>query len=106
VSPSARRIFWRRDRYRGFAEQNLYIFLAAEDGADGSGDFSGRERAGGDLVEEGLEKVKVALVEEGDVHVGALEGLRGDQAREASAQNQDAMGRWHEGEFSFDCAET
>ena len=63
------------------------FFWLAEDGADGSGDFGGRERAGGDLIEEGLEEVEVAFVEEGDVHVGAFEGLRGDETREASAED-------------------
>ena len=86
----------------GFAEENFDIFLATEDRADGSGDFGGRERASGDLVEEGLEEVEVALVEEGDVYVGALEGLRGDEAREASAEDEDAVWRGHGREFSFD----
>jgi len=69
----------------------------AEDGANGGSDFSWREGAGGDLLEEVLEEVEVALVEEGDVHVGALEGLCGDQACEASAEDQDAVWRRHGG---------
>ncbi len=89
-----------------FAEENFDIFLATEDRADGSGDFGGRERAGGDLIEEGLEEVEVALVEEGNFDVGPFEGLRGDEAREASAQDEDSVRRWHAGEFSFDCAQT
>jgi hypothetical protein len=70
-----------------FAEKNFNILLVAEDGADGRGNFGGRERTGSYLVEERLEEVEVAFVEEGDVHVGALEGLCGDEAREASAQD-------------------
>ena len=62
----------------GFAEENLDILLVAEDGTDGGSDFSGGERASCDLVEEGLEEMEVALIEECDVHAGALEGLRGD----------------------------
>jgi hypothetical protein len=86
----------------GFAEENFDIFLAAEDGADRRGDFGGRKRASGDLVEERLEEVEIALVEKGDVHVGALESLGGDQTRETSTQDEDAVWSWHGGEFSFD----
>jgi hypothetical protein len=85
----------------GFAEENFDVFLMAEDSADGGGDFGGGERAGGDLVEERLEEVEVALVEKSDVQVSALEGLCGDETREASAQDEDAVWRGHGGVFSF-----
>jgi len=81
----------------GFTEEDFDIFLVTEDGAEGGGDFSGRERAGGYLVEEWLEEVEVAFVEEGDVGVSAVEGLGGHEARETSSQDEDAMWRRHGG---------
>ena len=81
-----------------FAKEDLDVFLAAEDGADRGGDFSGREGAGGNLIEEGLKEMEIAFVEEGDVDVGAFQGLRGDETRETSAEDQDAVWRGHGGE--------
>ena len=75
----------------GFAEKDLRVFLAAENGAQGRGDFAGREGAGGDLVEERLEEMEIALIDEGDLGVGALQGARGDQAAETAAEDDDAM---------------
>ena len=75
----------------GFAEKDLGVSLAAEDGAERSGDFAGRQRAGGDLIEERLEEVEIALVDEGDLSVGAFKGVRGDEARETAAENDDLM---------------
>lgn len=85
----------------GFAKEDFDVFLAAENGAEWRGDFRGGERAGGDLIEERLEEMEVALVEEGDVHVGVFEGLRGDEARETSAEDENAMGIGHGQRFSF-----
>ena len=56
----------------GVAEQNFGIFLAAENSAKRRGDFAGRERAGGDLIEKRLEEMEVALVDEGDLRVDVL----------------------------------
>ena len=78
-----------------FAEKNFNILLVAEDRTDGRGNFGGGERTGGYLVEERLEEVEVALVEEGDVHVGALKGLCGDETGEASTQDEDAVWGGH-----------
>ena len=75
----------------GLAEKDFGVFLAAKDSTKGSGNLSGRERAGGDLVEKRLEEMEVALVDECDFGVSAFEGLRGDQAAEAAAKNKDAM---------------
>jgi hypothetical protein len=83
----------------GLAEEDFGVFLAAENGADGGGDFGGGKRAGGDLIKEGLEEVEVALVEKGDVHVGAVESLRGDEARETSTEDEHAVWRGHGEEF-------
>jgi hypothetical protein len=83
------------------AEENLDVLLEAQDGADGRGDFGGGERTGGDLIEERLKEVEVALVEKGDVDVGALESLRCDKTRETSTQDEDAVLVGHGEGFSF-----
>jgi len=72
-----------------FAQEDLGIFLAAEDGTQGRGDFAGRERAGGDLIEERLEEMEVALINESDLGVGAFEGAGGDEAAETAAEDDD-----------------
>ena len=51
----------------GFTEKNFGIFLAAQNSAKRRGNLAGRKRAGGDLIEEGLEEMEVATVEEGDL---------------------------------------
>ena len=79
-----------------FAEKNLGVFLAAENRAQGRSDFAGREGAGGDLVEERLEEVEVALIDEGDLGVGAFQSARGYQAAETAAEDDDAMLVGHE----------
>jgi len=83
-------LFFGVDVY-GFAQEDLGVFLAAQDGAQGRGDFAGREGAGGDLVEERLKEVEVALINEDDFGVGALQGAGSDQAAETAAQDDNAM---------------
>ena len=80
----------------GFAKEDFGVFLAAEDGAKRRGDFTGRERASGDLIEKRLEKMEVALVEEGDAGGCALEGLGGDESAETAAEDEDARQVGHE----------
>jgi len=79
----------------GFAQEDLGVFLTAEDGAQGGSDLAGRERAGGYLVEESLEEMEIALIDESDLGVGALQGARGDEAAETAAEDDDAMGVGH-----------
>ena len=80
-----------------FAEEDLGIFLAAEDAAQGCGDFAGGERAGGYLIHKGLEQVEVAAINENDLDGGALESLHGAQAAKAAAQNNDTVRLRHGG---------
>ncbi len=79
-----------------FAEEHLDIFLAAEHRAEWGGDLGGGERSGGDLIEQRLEEMEVAAVEQGDLDAGIFEALRGDKASEASTKNQDAVIFGHE----------
>jgi hypothetical protein len=44
-----------------------------------------------------LEEMEIAAVEESDLGVGAFEGLSGDEAAETTADDEDAMWRWHKG---------
>ena len=80
----------------GFTEKDFDIFLMTENGAERGGNFGGRKRAGGDLIEERLEEMEVALVQERDLDVGTLEGLRGNQAAKTSAENHNLMRLRHE----------
>ena len=84
-------LFGDRVKVERFAKKDFNILLAAEDGTERCGDFRRRERAGGNLVEERLEKVKVTAVDEGDAGAGTFEGLRGDETSEASTENYDTM---------------
>jgi hypothetical protein len=43
------------------------------------------------LIEEGLEEMKVATIDESDLRIGAFQGLRGDKAGEASADDDDTV---------------
>ena len=75
----------------GFAEKDLGILLAAEDGTQRRGDFAGREGAGGHLIEERLEEMEVALIDEGDLGGGALQSACGNEAAETAAEDDDLM---------------
>ena len=80
-----------------FAKKDLGVFLAAENSAQGSGDFAGRERAGGYLIHKRLKQVEVAAINENDLDGGALESLDGAQAAEAAAQDDHTVGLGHGG---------
>ena len=80
-----------------FAEEDLGVFLAAEDAAEWRGDFAGGERAGGYLIHKRLKQVEVAAVNQNDLDGGALEFLHGAQAAKAAAQDDDTVGLGHGG---------
>ena len=71
-------------------EDDAVVGDPAEDAADGAGDVGGGEGGGGDLVEEGLEEVVVAAVDEGDADGCLGEALGGGDAGEAAADDVDA----------------
>lgn len=74
-----------------FAEDVGDVFLVAEDFADGRGDVRGAEGGGGHLIEQRLEEVVVAAVDESDAGGRVFEGLGGGDAAEAAADDDDAF---------------
>jgi hypothetical protein len=72
-----------------FGEQRPQVLLAAQDGPDRCGDVGGREGGRRNLVEEGLEEVVVAAVDEGDLDVLAGQPFRGVQTAEPTADDDD-----------------
>ena len=75
----------------GFTEQDAGVFLVAEDGAQRGADIAGRKGAGGHLVKEGLKEVKIAAVEQGDLHGGVTQRAGGVEPSESAAKDQDAV---------------
>ena len=71
------------------AEHDLEVLLAAKNGADGGADLGGRQRGGGDLIEQGLKDVVVAAVDEGHVDRGFGQCFGGRQPGEAAADDDD-----------------
>ena len=70
--------------------EDFSVGLVAEDGADGLGDVGRRKHGQCDLVEQGLEGVVVAAVDEGDVDGQMGQGLGGVEAGKAAAYDNDA----------------
>src|SRR5216684_4140864 len=73
------------------AEQNARVLLAAEHAAQGRGDLARRQRAGGDLVEERLEKMVVAPIYQRDFDRRRLQRPGRAQAPEATAQDHHLL---------------
>ncbi len=69
------------------AGQHAGVLLPLQHAAQRGGDVLRREAAGGDLVEQGLEKVEVAAVDEGDGRRRFAQRLGGVEAAEAAANN-------------------
>ncbi len=65
--------------------------MMAQNGADGSGDLTGRETGRGHLVEQRLEGVMIFPVDDRDAYRRAGQRLGRVQATEAGAHNYDAM---------------
>ena len=66
------------------------VRLLVEEAPQRVPDHLGREQVGGELIEEGLERVVVVLVHEHDVGVGLLQRARGPDPGEATAEDDDA----------------
>jgi hypothetical protein len=73
------------------AEQHLGVLLAAEDLAGGWRDLALGQDPGRDLVEQRLEEMVAGACNEGDVHVGAAEGLGAEQPAETRADHHDVV---------------
>ena len=73
----------------GLAEQDLDVGLAAQERPQRLGDLGGRQRSGGDLVEQRREQVVVVAVDEGDAHGRVAQAAHGIEAREAPADDDE-----------------
>jgi hypothetical protein len=59
--------------------------------ADGPGYFRGRERCGADLIQQRLEQMVIALIDDRELDVGSEQTLRNRQAAEAGADDDHMM---------------
>jgi hypothetical protein len=74
------------------AQQDRGVVISAEDAAQRLGDVAGRDRAGGDLVQQRLEDVVVAPIDEGQVDaLVTTQPTRRVQPAEAAAHDEDPM---------------
>ena len=71
------------------AQQHVHVGRAAQDGADRRRDLGRRQAGGRDLVEQRLEQMVVAPVDDGDVGIGTGQRAGGAQPAEARADNDD-----------------
>jgi hypothetical protein len=74
---------------RHLAQDHALVAGAAQDGADRRGDLRRRQAGGRDLIEQRLEEVVVAPVDDGDVGCGAGQGVRAAQPAKARADDHD-----------------
>jgi hypothetical protein len=72
------------------AHLHRHVGLAAEDGPDRPSDVGGRQGGGGDLVEQGLEQVVVAAVDQHDLGRRARQRLSRGEAAEAGPDDDHA----------------
>src|SRR4051794_25745658 len=78
------------------AHDDADVLLFSQYRADRRGDVARIQRGGGDLIEQRLEEVVVAAVDERDVGVRLCQRLRRVQAAEAAADDYDSFGRHRE----------
>ena len=81
----------RRVEPDGFAEKNADVLLSFQDIAKRRGDIGRRKSAGGNLIEERLEKVEVAAVDQRDVNWRVFQRDHGAEAAESSADDDHTM---------------
>src|SRR2546429_2435031 len=75
----------------GLAQKYAGVFLTAQDTAYWSGNFSGRQRTRGHLVQQWLEKMKISPVNQGDFDRRTLQLLCHSQSAESAAENNDPV---------------
>ncbi len=79
----------------GLAEQDGGVAMLPKDGPKRLGDLARGERAGRDLVQQRLEGVVVAAVDEGQIDPLVVpEALRGVQAAETATHDRDPVACW------------
>ncbi len=75
----------------GIGEQNLCVFLLAQQDPQRRRDFAWRQRTRGDLVQQGLEEVKVPAVDQRDGEIFVPQGPCGVEPAETPADDDGAM---------------
>ena len=75
-----------------FAEYDRCVLLPPQDPPDRHGDVARVQRRRGDLVEQRLEQMVVAAIDDRQVHRGAPERPGGVEAAESAAEDDDAGG--------------
>ena len=76
---------------RGRAEQGGDVLAPAKELTDRPGDFRGGERCRPDLVEQRLEQMVVALIDDGDAYTRGLQSLCDGESAEAAADDHHMM---------------
>ena len=76
----------------GGGEQHAHVLLPPENPPDRRGDIAGRQSGRRHLVEQRLEQVVIAAVEQGDADRRALQRLSGGEPAEPSADDHDMWG--------------
>jgi hypothetical protein len=76
-----------------FIEQNIDVFLLVKNRANRRGDVGGRKSRHRHLIEQGLKKVMIGAVNQGDSNRCAFERTRCRKPPETSANNYD-VGRF------------
>jgi hypothetical protein len=73
------------------SEQDAHVPVALEHVAEGDGDLPRRESTGRKLVDEWLEEVEVAAIDEGDLDRRTTERAGRVQTAETAADDDDPM---------------
>src|SRR6202041_4168552 len=76
---------------RHLAEQRRDLLAIADQVTDGPRYFRSCQRCGPDLVQQWLEQVMIALIDDGDFDSGAGQAMRRGKAAEAGADDYDVM---------------
>ena len=82
----------RRIKFSDLPEQHLDVALPSHQLAQRRCNITARHEACGDLVEERLEEVEVALIDQADAHRCVRQGLAGTDACEAPAHDHHMGG--------------
>ena len=81
----------------------MHIALGPHQQPQGGGHIAQAHQSSGHLVEQRLEKVEVAFIDQGDAHIGALETLAGLNAGETAAHyhHMGFIAQFLHGRFQF-----
>jgi hypothetical protein len=74
---------------RNLGEQHLHVALAAQHPADGRGDVAGRQTGRRHLIQERLEQMMIAAIDECNAYVAPPERLRSVQTAETTSDDDD-----------------